>query len=1302
MPLYENDLPDRTVPDSQFENDLGAPPSGILSRLGSMLGPSEASAAEIPPEALTLLQRLLKSGIKKGPLPRVAEPAPTSLAEERSALDRALMQRYYERLGTGPIPQEPMPYAGRRLPEFETPQHEPFTAEQLAQMDADRTLAQQSLERLNLLSRPERTPQQSSKLKDLTLNIYPDPAGKNLYSGGIYSKGTAIPVGSIEGALTGDTFDIHSITGPGGGRLGAKETMQLMHQLKEQMPEIEYVTSTSRVTGVAREHGGMRTVKPIKIRDLMGPLGAGAAAGLLEGEAQAGPPEPQFENDLPSQVPSLPVNPDAAFTKKWGPLGGVSADSALVKWSPTLVRVGLPIIGFMAAGALGGVIGGAGGEALGEHIQGLQTGHPEYNPWQIATQGVLSGVMFPGMFPGVESMIARRAIRGAQGAGLGLISSILTRAADDHTLPQAKDIPEMVLSAGVGALGGVGYGALEANKMGAARKAMGIGQPRPIEPVILKPPQDIAPGPRTTPAEELFGNTPVAQEPPIVQAAVAGKSQATYVAASVQPHGSFSSAIKGDANLAEIEAGIDKFTEAIAKEIDPINSFIPMNKLKAWTNRHVMRDTAEYLKSRGGHARTAGEALEGVQVASDEAGGQAVKQWYKALKLIPSPESQDRVYDFLDGRHAGFESKPEAMLRGDNEVKAAAMMRGEWDKVANAVEVANLAEEMAGEKAPFLTWNKQKQTLEPFKRIGNYLTRMLRPEMRDPNSPLRTQVLGQMVSEGLSQRAADAFLQDSVRLNTPREVNRFGSLEQGRTGLTLPKEAYFTDLKDLGELSLSRAWRRIAEVNYFGRDNENWHVLMGQLFKQDPTTAQFAQKVFDRFMGLGEKADQDTIAAVRAATNLMALTSLSPRSTLKHLSQTINVAARTNLTSALKGFVNLKMGYEEAENAGFFLRDAIQAAWNEFDANAPRVGGVPVGGFWQKAGQGLATTTRGYIKAIGLQPLYRFNQIFGMSSGMAYTDSLAAKLAGGNRRSGVLRQIDRLGVNADQLAATKRVWDGVSKEAKKTPGFFEDALKTERWQVARDQYFKLLRSGGRKVVGDAVFFNDVLHTPWAFTTPGGRLALQFKQTEVKEARFIWDHVIKESAHGNLRPFAIMVAAGLPVGEGVADLRELSLGRTPGTGQPLVGPKLPPAEAEKQSRGGVLAHALAGKGNALSVLHNYAAIGLAIGIESLFNLSQYGVSGLGLGTIPSEHLIEQVMTSLGKAGVALLPKKKGAPRGLWSQKKAPKFAERAAAAGTTLGRDLLRRDIPMVSPLIGYPVSLWAFPKKQSKPKGLWD
>lgn len=1306
------------------------------------------------------------------------------------------------------------------------------------------------------------------------------------------------PVGDMSGYVEGDTLNIESTAGAGPDALGPRRMMQVMHGIKEQIPELEWATSESRMTGVQGKKGGTRVVKPVRIRDVMGPaiaLGASPFFGTGESQAAGVPPvkaskytdtlpdvataggefvdsipdeevqgpyattlettveEQSLNGGKPTNIPLLvpgqrdvaglvagnkptreqmgialgyaakfpdlfpsydtvdeateasqrssnakdqfleqyraqhpgvlpdvlPAVPDDALIATYRAiidqhakeLGKSQSETtipvdqdtnspveSLAKWTPTLIRIGVPIVLGVAAGPglllAGGI--GVGTEALAEAIEYYRKNdrREQFNPTQIATQGVLNAIMFPLQFPGVKSLLGRMLLRSTQGALYGGTSYTATQLAETGTVPDAKSI---LWSSALGSTLGLPFGIIEARSMKAKRIADALGKavtpteeevanslaknattpsPEGIEPVPLVP----ATQPETRTAnvrlrlkfrvpegdlEERFAqlaaqrkngfeiakelgidmptlramrrkmNVPrtdsplfeqweaayklmgkeVAAQPPLVQVATAGRSEASMLAQQATSKATGSATASADKQAETALELRDKLFEEAAKNINPRQRHWTETALARLWFEYLYRDVRDAMRMRGGVAEKIGASFDNVLEMSEKMGGQSVLEWKKALATIPLPEQQERVRLVLDGR-ADYTT-----LRDQTEKDAHNVMRALFDQVKAYAEHLGVGAEAAGKTPQISVWNPRTRKYEPFRGIESYFPRMLKRSMLDENSPLRKQIADEMIANGLDPKHVNDVIGDAVYFSKQRN-RRMGSLETGRTGIELPAQAYETDLDTVGTMYFTRSWRRLAEVTEFGQGNAHDYGYklahhMTDLKNSDPDMVRFIEQVYDRFMGLEGKPEPGERVA-RSLARWTALIALSPRSTLKHVGQTVNTIVRTDLFSFVEALRNIKASKEETQRAGLYLREALGDAWGAYLNESYDIGTqTSTQAFSQKL-------LNKYTQGIGLTPLFRFNQALGFGAGMAYADSLATRLIANPKNAGALRQVARLGLDADELVRAK------SNVALARRGTNESEIL-----AAEQELTQLLRVAGKRVSVDAAFKQDVLNSPWAFQTPTGRIFFQFHLFGLKQARFEIQHVLSEARHGNVMPLATLVTGGLLVGEASADLREVLLNRNPSTGQPLVGNEVSKEKAEERGKGGILAQYLAGRANPTDAIQNFMGIGYLAMLQEALHIAGLGVGGSHLSFLASEDTIVKNAEAIGNATKALQPHEHGKPNKWTGRRTIDPFSQRAVQAGKIVGKQLLR-DVPMISPNVAPFVSPLAFPDKPTK------
>lgn len=926
------------------------------------------------------------------------------------------------------------------------------------------------------------------------------------------------------------------------------------------------------------------------------------------------------------------------------------------KYGAMAVRVGFPILGGALFGVPGAVGGGAAGEEIAQHILKGTREQPELNQWQVAFQGAINVVPFSKL-PMVQSAAGK--VLSATGSKVlsavpeGVVAGTTNvggSAAAEGRVPTLKEV------AFGGALGGAFSSGLS-YLFGKFR-----GTPEQHVQSATESLQNASQEVAKADAQAALADTP--------EASTATENQVT------QAEGRAEQAVTEAHKTATQPVDVPKLPEAKSD----LQSRSLLASLKDLSSRWTWQSYAQVLQRRGGGAKSLADVLERADTQGRSLAGQGFTAVQKAIRSLGpnTSEAHARVRDVLDGR------EPITSLQGPQEEAALKVIRDELAKVRDAARKLGVEREEQGKRALLYTFNPRTGSREPFKgRAADYFPRILKLDARTEGTDLHKRVIQYLSdSMGISADKAETLWSNTLITEHPpsdRLTSRQPNLENGRVGLDLPSWAYEEDMEAVLGSYFPRAYRRLAQVQHLGPDNERVQGLLEVINLEDPELGVFAERGFNRHMGYEKDAHPTLTRIVNATMDATSLSYLSPRSTIRHVAQTVGSGIRTSNTAMVKAFANLRRGgyvKEEYQKAGHMLKEAQQYAWDyarsssQFSAEQERLAAQTEG----RIARGLRKTSETYVKAVGLRGLYDFNRQLAFGSGMMHADQMAGLLAKNPANRKALRELGRLGMDVRSLPALKTSWENMRQVAKH-PDFFTDPQRVQTYHATREAYFSRLRDAGTQVMRDVGVENDVLHSPLLFSQREGRLWLQFHLAALKQTKFVWDQVIEQAGKGNMAPLATLSLWGLALGELGADARELMLGRNPVTGQPLAGDEV----KTPHGKGGVFAKMLAGKGSAWDVANNYSAIGLSGYVGEAYEQVTSG-KRLEYGTFIGaglEHFVEVI-----NAFKDALQK---------SNKQGDVEAE-------PLLEHVLKFDIPVVSPTLGLPL-MQQFPHQPGRKRG---
>lgn len=366
------------------------------------------------------------------------------------------------------------------------------------------------------------------------------------------------------------------------------------------------------------------------------------------------------------------------------------------------------------------------------------------------------------------------------------------------------------------------------------------------------------------------------------------------------------------------------------------------------------------------------------------------------------------------------------------------------------------------------------------------------------NLPTNEEKYGQMVKDiakknGIEESQAKAYL-DNLR-NSDGDFSKFHNLESPRT-ITPPRYANRSETLDY----LHGSANRIGEIKHFGRDGEQLQEHLAQIGDERGGKAMGEATDLTNIATGTKKYNPVTDKLSRVARAYNTLTKLG-RGAITNAGQTANTIAVGGLGRTLKNLPaalaprNTEMGAAARARgleAGTTNREVIQQL---------------------KQGSGI---TKGWVGKVGAPFFNRvesFNRRLATLVGDDFADHVAAKAAQGN--------------GYGKRALANLVGDSEAERIMSAGGKLSDADRT------------LL---SRRFVHNTQFKVDPQDLPGWASSPTGRNVMQFRQFAYNQTAMVTREVLQEAQHGNFAPLLRYVAVGVPVGEGVSDVKDLIGGK----------------------------------------------------------------------------------------------------------------------------------------------------------------
>lgn len=326
----------------------------------------------------------------------------------------------------------------------------------------------------------------------------------------------------------------------------------------------------------------------------------------------------------------------------------------------------------------------------------------------------------------------------------------------------------------------------------------------------------------------------------------------------------------------------------------------------------------------------------------------------------------------------------------------------------------------------------------------------------------KEEVLQHMVESGQASTKAEAenFLRDFVGKNRERKA---GNLEYERL-FDIP--GYEKDPEKALTMYADSAARRISEATYFGNKDQVSSALINKIAEGGGDYRE-AQKIFDNIYK-GE--DKNAFAQFLLGYNAFTKLSLG---FFSNLTQSVNTATKAGLLNTVKGAAQaLAQGVKAVKGKNY---DDLAVLANTLDDHVV----MQESGLSNKFIQGAM-----YF----FQKIESFNRRTATYAGANRATELASILKADPKSAFAIRQLESLGIKAEDVVNGKMTQEQLLKAANK---------------MTRITQFKI----------------DSLNLPTAWRTPLGKVLSQFKSFSFMQTKFIRDEIVKEARLGNFAPLA---------------------------------------------------------------------------------------------------------------------------------------------------------------------------------------
>lgn len=342
---------------------------------------------------------------------------------------------------------------------------------------------------------------------------------------------------------------------------------------------------------------------------------------------------------------------------------------------------------------------------------------------------------------------------------------------------------------------------------------------------------------------------------------------------------------------------------------------------------------------------------------------------------------------------------------------------------------------------------------------------------------------------------AAGFIQDYVNgENVVETFNKFtGKSLSKNTNLEFQRILdWFPDVlrtdKQVVADYLTRAYNRIYQVKNFGSKNQVGENLIKQLERQG-YDAQTARTIMERSLGINPRnAKAEKLSNIaRTAQAIIKL----PLAAITNVNQTVNTASSFGTSRVLREVGEYLMGGKKLKELKSLKSGAtLEATLREINDQ------------WVGTGSIISKIAAPFFKDVE-----KFNRVIAANTGMRAATDWFSKLLKNPNNPKLAERLRGLGI--DVQAALQR-----------------GALTNEELLIA-----------GQKAVKRTQFKTRALDLPATWSSPGGKVATQFKSFGFKHGQFIRDELLKPLTKGNPIPLTTyLLLGGVVIGEGTNDVK----------------------------------------------------------------------------------------------------------------------------------------------------------------------
>jgi hypothetical protein len=352
--------------------------------------------------------------------------------------------------------------------------------------------------------------------------------------------------------------------------------------------------------------------------------------------------------------------------------------------------------------------------------------------------------------------------------------------------------------------------------------------------------------------------------------------------------------------------------------------------------------------------------------------------------------------------------------------------------------------------------------------------------IKDPRSKahVKEQIKAQMEKGG--GEVSDLEVEKALQAMTKATKGRYGHLELARI---FDRPDYSRQADVVINKHLTDAYHRINMARQFGPDLGKGETLLTDIgLKRGNKAESFARSYFQKVTGTEARGNETVNDAVTFATNFQAFSKLG-QAAISNISQPSYTAVVFGAKNAVKGLG--KSFTKEGKAFGEIFTESMK----DFLKDTGYGGATDTSLMGRAANQVLEKTGFSYVE--------KMNRIMTANTGREYARETFAKLQAKPNHAGLAKELEKL--NIDPKEALRR---GSLSEL--------DELRAGQAAVNRTQ-----------------FKTDVTEIPLFWASEPGRLLTQFKKFQFKSGQMVKDEILKEMAHGNVKPF-LRAAAILPI------------------------------------------------------------------------------------------------------------------------------------------------------------------------------